>query len=192
MLKERKLIILSVFYIFSILLSNYLAGEYTINWFGYTLPGGILVFPLTFLFLNIITYFNVKHARTTIIIGAFANIFLLLLGTPLRIIVASISAFLLSQFLDVYLFDMLKKKKIWIRNNSSTIISQGVDSVVFATIAFYGVIPVIPIIIAQYIFKIIYSIMDTPFCYLGVKWMKGKGKGPYQISASKSTSLNVS
>lgn len=192
MSKNRKLIILSILYIFSILISNYLAGEYTINLFGYTLPGGILVFPLTLLFLNIITYFNVKHARNTIIIGALANVLLLLLGTPLRIIIASISAFLLSQFLDVYLFNILKKKKLWIRNNTATIISQGLDSVVFTVIAFYGVLPILPIIITQYIFKIIYSLADTPFCYLGVRWMKGRRKGPYNINTSKSTNLNVS
>jgi queuosine precursor transporter len=88
-----------------------------------------------------------------------------------RIGFASLVAYLLSQYLDTGLYDYLKNKteKIWIRNNVSTILSQLVDSVLFSTLAFWGVFEFdifMQIMISTYVFKFVVSILDTPFIYL--------------------------
>jgi uncharacterized integral membrane protein (TIGR00697 family) len=91
-----------------------------------------------------------------------------------RIGIASLSAYLISQYLDTGLYSYLKTKteKIWIRNNASTIISQLIDSVIFSTIAFLGVFEFnvfMQILLSTYLFKFAVAILDTPFIYLAKK-----------------------
>ncbi len=100
--------------------------------------------------------------------GALETLFSLL---P-RITLGSLVAYLVSQTLDVYLFDRIKSKfkPLWVRNNGSTLISQAVDTALFTLIAFVGVVPasvVLEIFWFSYIIKIMTSIIDTPFVY----WM---------------------
>lgn len=91
-----------------------------------------------------------------------------------RITLASLTAYLISQILDVTLFFKIKgyfgeSNQLWIRNNASTIISQFIDTVIFVTIAFIGVYPLEVlkgIFITTYFFKLISALLDTPFIYL--------------------------
>ena len=91
--------------------------------------------------------------------------------------IASLVAYLASQFLDVYLFQKIKTKLpqtsfLWLRNNGSTLVSQLVDTSIFVTIAFlFGVFPqeiVRDIYITTYVIKVIVAMLDTPFVY----WIK--------------------
>ena len=91
-----------------------------------------------------------------------------------RIAFASLIAYLASQLHDVWGFHFLKEKTkgkhLWLRNNVSTIFSQGIDSAVFTLIAFYGVVPIeefLQILITTYVFKLIVAVFDTPFIYMG-------------------------
>lgn len=104
--------------------------------------------------------------------------------SSIRIIVASILAFALAQINDLFIFEKLKKKTkwkaLWLRNNVSTMLSQFIDSTVFMFVAFYMISPkftfsfIVSLIIPYYIFKIIFALLDTPFVYIWVKWLKGK------------------
>ncbi|MBI9015521.1 MAG: queuosine precursor transporter [Clostridiales bacterium] len=93
-----------------------------------------------------------------------------------RITIGSLTAYIISQTLDVYLFDKIKSKfgskgQLWIRNNGSTLISQAIDTAIFTFIAFTGVLPftvVLEIFWFSYVIKIITSLVDTPFVY----WMR--------------------
>ena len=99
-----------------------------------------------------------------------------------RMLIASLVAFVLSQTNDAYMFDLIKRKThgkyLWIRNNLSTISSQFIDTVVFMFIAFYHLTPkfsvgfIWQLIIPYFIFKIVFALIDTPFFYVGVKWLK--------------------
>ncbi len=97
-----------------------------------------------------------------------------LFGLLPRITVASISAFLVSQYLDVYIFQKIKEKfstnkTLFIRNNVSTLISSAVDTIIFVVIAFYGTnyhSLISDIFITTYIFKLITAIFDTPIIYM--------------------------
>lgn len=93
-----------------------------------------------------------------------------------RIAVASLVAYFCSQFYDVWLFAKLKTKfkgkKLWLRNNISTITSQLIDNILFTLIAFVGVFEwgiILEIFITSIILKVIVSGVDTPFMYLAKK-----------------------
>ena len=95
------------------------------------------------------------------------------LGLTPRIVLASLIAYLISHYFDIYFYLFWKKvtkdKFLWLRNNFSTILSQLIDSIFFISIAFYGIAPLIPLITGQFIIKVIISILSTPFIYLIIR-----------------------
>ena len=109
---------------------------------------------------------------------AYQNIF----GVSIRMMIASITAFILAQYHDIWAFHFWKEKTkgkwLWLRNNASTIVSQFIDSTVFMFIAFYGISErftagfILSLIIPYWIFKILFALLDTPLVYIGVKWLK--------------------
>ncbi len=108
----------------------------------------------------------------------------LVFSNSMRVICASLVAFTLGQIHDIWSFNFWKKrtagKFLWLRNNLSTIISQLIDTTIFTFIAFYLVTPeftiarIISMIVPYWLLKVIFAVVDTPFVYLGVKWLKGK------------------
>ena len=161
----------------------------------FTVPAGVIVFSMMFLITDILSEkWGKKTARKAVWIGFYANVVFVIsvliainwpsalfateiaekfkdvLSLTPRIVIAGWIAYLISQNHDVWAFDFWKKKTkgkhLWFRNNASTIVSQLIDSVIFITIAFYGVFPILPLILGQWIVKIIIAILDTPFMYL--------------------------
>jgi queuosine precursor transporter len=97
-----------------------------------------------------------------------------ILGQGQRIIIGSLTAFLLGQLVDVFVFQKLRhatgSKLLWLRATGSTLVSQLVDSFVVLFIAFYGVFStqqIIAIGITNYIYKFAVAIILTPVIYLG-------------------------
>ncbi len=97
-----------------------------------------------------------------------------ILGQGQRIIIGSLTAFLLGQLVDVFVFQKLRKltgqKMLWLRATGSTLISQFIDSFVVLYIAFLGVFSgqqIIAIGITNYIYKFSIAILLTPVIYLG-------------------------
>ena len=98
------------------------------------------------------------------------NQFNIVLGQSARVVFASLTAYLISQLNDVFLFHKLKEKTKgrlkWLRNNASTMASQLIDTAIFITIAFYGVVPNLAwMIFSQYFIKFCLALLDTPFFY---------------------------
>jgi uncharacterized integral membrane protein (TIGR00697 family) len=110
---------------------------------------------------------------------AYASVF----GSSLRMTAASIIAFIFSQFHDVWAFEFWRQKTsgrfLWLRNNASTIVSQFIDTTVFMFAAFYRVSPkftvgfIVSLIIPYWLCKVVLALLDTPFCYLLVRWLRG-------------------
>ena len=107
-------------------------------------------------------YFNMDYA--------FRSIF----GQGLRIIVGSLTAFLIGQLVDVFVFQRLRKitgsRMLWLRATGSTLASQLIDSFVVLYIAFAGVFSnsqIVAIGITNYIYKFVVAILLTPVIYLG-------------------------
>jgi len=110
-------------------------------------------------------------------------------GQGMGIIVASMTAFLVAQLLDVFVFHKIKKwtgeKKIWLRATGSTIVSQLIDSFVVLIIAFY-LYPLlvkgqgkpwpfdqlIAICLVNYIYKFIVALLLTPVIYSVHGWIE--------------------
>lgn len=100
-----------------------------------------------------------------------------ILGSNLRIVFASMIAYLVSQHHDVWAFHFWKNKTngkyLWVRNNLSTLFSQIIDTVIFIFVAFYGTgAPIVTMIISQYVIKLVIALADTPIVYLMVGVIK--------------------
>ena len=169
---------------------------------------GTILFASTFLCTDILSeYYGKEKARTNILIGFCAFLFMTLLMvltigfkpsegdwaqesltnifTPMRrFFIASMIAYLISQYFDVWFFSYLKKitseKYLWLRNNLSTIVSSLVDNTVFSifawillnpeTVSVYNVIMIY--ILGTYLLRILIALLDTPFIYVAKFFIK--------------------
>ena len=169
---------------------------------------GTILFASTFLCTDILSeYYGKEKARTNILIGFCAFLFMTLLMvltigfkpsegdwvqeslsnifTPMtRFFIASMIAYLISQYFDVWFFSYLKKitseKYLWLRNNLSTIVSSLVDNTVFSIFAWillnpepvsvYNVIMIY--IFGTYFLRILIALLDTPFIYVAKFFIK--------------------
>ena len=102
-----------------------------------------------------------------------------------RLALASLVAYLLSQLHDVWAFSWWRRRtqgrKLWLRNNMSTAVSQLMDSAVFCTIAFVGVVSrehFLQILVTTYVIKVLVALLDTPFIYLGRVIARRRGDAP--------------
>lgn len=103
--------------------------------------------------------------------------------TSTRIAIASLTAFALSDFMDVAIFARLRKqmgkRSLWLRNNLSNFISQFFDTTTFLVLAFYALDQSLgsnasflwSLILPYWLLKCGMSIIETPFVYLGVSWL---------------------
>jgi len=102
------------------------------------------------------------------------EIFAKIIGFAPRIMLASWIAFLISENADAYIFAWFKKKTkgkhLWMRNAFSSIPSMALDTVIFVSIAFYGVQPLLPLITGVLVIKWIVGVVDIPFMYLN-RWV---------------------
>lgn len=112
-------------------------------------------------------------------VAPFANNqeqFVSIMGSSFRVVFASMISYLCSQSWDVFFFHKVRNWYIakrgttkggkWIWNNGSTMTSQIIDTAIFITIAFYGAVPnIVVMILSQYLIKFIYAALDTPFFY---------------------------
>jgi len=166
-------------------------------------PAGVLAYSITFLCTDIVGEAYGKESARRIVFGGFVALVIVMLltqlslvwpaapfwdnhdgfgsvlGTTQRIIMASLVAYVISQFTDVWIFARLRTatngRFLWLRNNLSTAISQLIDSVIFIVIAFYGVMPIFELIIGQWVIKLIIAALDTPLVYAGVAVLRRTG-----------------
>ncbi len=125
--------------------------------------------------------------------------FSLVFGQGLKIIVASITAFIVGQILDALIFHKIKlitgEGKIWLRATGSTLISQFFDSYIVLFIAFYfganwPVTLVLAIGTVNYIYKVFMAILLTPLIYL-IHWVIKKYLGNELYDELKSDAMNL-
>lgn len=108
-------------------------------------------------------------------------------GVSIRIAIASLVAFAIAEFQDVYAFFLVKAKIgerfFWLRSLISNIWSQFLDTVIFMLIAFYGVYSneaLIRIIITWWLFKVAMGFLYTPLSYLALRFFRSKPAGETQ------------
>ncbi len=206
------LVVLVTLFATCLLVANIIAVK-LISVGGWVVPAGIIAYPLTFLFTDVITeLYGRRIASKVVWLGFGANLLMAILvfggrllppapfwenqpayesilGMVPRIVLASMVAYLISQHHDVFAFHFWRQKTkarfLWLRNNASTMVSQALDTGLFITIAFWGVVPaqiLANMLLSQYIIKLVIAAGDTPFCYLLVALLKDKIK-PLPIGA---------
>ncbi|MFB3895709.1 MAG: queuosine precursor transporter [bacterium] len=155
-------------------------------------PGAVFIYALTFTLIDLINEkFGKKGAQQVIYTAFAANMVLAaytqfviylppasfytnntafssVLGSTPRIVFASLAAYLISSLIDTEVFAwwrMKVGKHKWARVLISNTISTLVDSILFISIAFYGVMPVIPLITGQYLVKMGVTVVSIPLIY---------------------------
>ena len=174
----------------------------TVELFGLTATLGNIVYATSFLVTDILSEnYGRKEANRAVAIGFFSLVAMVVLMNAAllfephpsdtaqphlvavfsllpRITAASLAAYLVSQFHDVWAYHLWKRllperRHIWVRNNLSTLVSQLIDSVVFTLLAFAGVfeLPVLlEIVLTTYLLKALVAVADTPLVYLASRW----------------------
>lgn len=109
--------------------------------------------------------------------GSFNNVF----AGGQRILMASMIAYLIGQFCDIAIFNMLKRvtrnKMLWLRATGSTLVSQFIDTVVVQFVAWSGLLStsvIVNIIFTSYVVKLLVAVGLTPFIYLGHAFVERK------------------
>jgi len=183
-------------YVGMLVTANILANKIVVFFF-WEFDAGTIVYASMFLLSDMLSeFYGKKMARKAVWAGFMASVmlalsvfiavnwqpaaswsnqeaFALVLGNTPRIIFASMVAFLISQNYNVWSYSFWKKlthgKHLWLRNNISTATGQLLDTVVFVVFAFYGLFPIVDMIIGLYIAKLFIAVLDTPYLY-AVKW----------------------
>ena len=173
------------------------------TWLTFEQSVGLLPYPITFLVTDLISEcFGKKKANLVVMAGLFASLIVLVIvsvgqavpaaswspvsdvefdhvfGSTVVAVGSSMTAYLIAQFLDVKLFHFWKAKtrgkKLWLRNNLSTIPSQFIDTLtVISLMCFLGQIEwslFSHLLFYGFFFKILVALLDTPFVYLG-SWL---------------------
>lgn len=159
---------ISVFFVAVLLISN-VASTKIVDFHGLVFDGGTLLFPLSYIFGDILTeVYGYKKSRQTIWLGFFSAlmmslVFILIgalppaadwanqdayekiLGLTPRIVGASLIAYLCGEFLNSMILAKIKVatkgRHLWLRTISSTLAAQLVDTLLFTGIAFWGIFP---------------------------------------------------
>src|SRR5438874_11707296 len=171
--------------------------------FGFLVPAGIIIFPLSYLFGDVLTeVYGYGAARQVIWLGFVCNLLAVIaiylgglapaapfwhdqaayetiLGFTPRLLVASFIAYLVGEFTNSYVLAKLKiatkGRWLWTRTIGSTLVGEGLDTVIFISIAFWGILTpqgILTAILTRWIFKVVYDVVDTPVTYLVVGFLK--------------------
>jgi uncharacterized integral membrane protein (TIGR00697 family) len=189
----------------AVLLISNVASSKVLDLGPFTFDGGTILFPISYIFGDILTeVYGYKRSRRVIWTGFFAAflmsaVFMIvgklppaadwpnqeaydkILGLTPRIVIASLIAYFAGEFSNSYTLAKMKiftkGKLLWTRTVGSTIVGEGIDTVLFVFIAFYGVFPgglLLSILISNYIFKVCFEAVFTPFTYMIVRFLKRK------------------
>lgn len=195
----------------TLVISNIIAVK-LVDLFGLTLPAAVILFPVTYIFGDVLTeVYGYGRARQAIWIGFGCNLIAVIaiwiagrlpaasfwtagvypspaeaegayqaiLGFTPRLLFASFTAYLAGEFLNSFVLARLKVamegRLLWVRTVSSTLVGEGVDSAIFITLAFVGILPWGAIggtILSQWFFKSAYEALATPLTYAVVNALK--------------------
>ncbi|MEP0263566.1 queuosine precursor transporter [Dokdonia sp.] len=204
-LAYRIYFILGALFICALVVSNLIFQKFftwnPFGWFNFEISVGILPYPITFLITDLVSeIYGRKKANQMVTAGIFASLFSLLIvyvaqavpatdwspvnnelftkvfGATALAVLASMIAYLLAQYVDIYIYHFWKKltkgKHLWLRNNFSTFISQFVDTLsVLLLLCSFGILSwdiFGGLLFAGVLFKVVIAALDTPLLYLGV------------------------
>ena len=195
-------VVLVALFITCLITANIIAVK-LISIFGLVVPVAIIIFPISYILGDVLTeVYGYRQARRVIWLGFFCNLILVaaiwlgqllpaasfwdgqtayerILGYAPRILAASFLAYLLGEFSNSFVLAKMKiatnGRWLWTRTIGSTLVGQGLDSLVFITLAFVGTIPLaalVSAILTQWLGKSMYEAAVTPLTYKVVNFLK--------------------
>lgn len=183
--------LLIALYIACELIANITANK-TIMVLGFSAPGGVFIYAITFTLIDLVNeHFGKQGARRVVYAAFAANVlfalysaFILILPSPSfftgqeafarvlgstpRIVAASLLAYIVSSLIDVEVFDAWRRRiggYKWARVLASNAVSTAVDSSLFVAAAFGGMLPLLPLIVGQYLIKMAITVVSLPLIY---------------------------
>jgi uncharacterized integral membrane protein (TIGR00697 family) len=195
-------VVVVALFVTSLLTANVMAVKLFGFW-GLILPAGVVVFPISYICGDVLTeVYGYRAARRVIWLGFLCNFLAVaaiyvggilpaapvwqdqqayetILGYTPRLLAASFLAYLVGEFANSYVLARMKVatngRWLWSRTIGSTVVGQGLDSLVFVFLAFVGRIPltaIISTIVAQWLVKSAYEALATPLTYVVVNRLK--------------------
>ena len=174
-----------------LIVSNIIAGK-TFNFFSFTLPCAVIIFPIIYVVNDVLAeIYGYEKARRVIFLGFFMNLvavicfyitiwlpapsffensdaFAIVLGSTLRLLIAGFVAYFVGSLVNARMMTYLKKwdeEKLFFRCIASTLFGEGLDALIFISLAFYGTMPndaLLAMIVVQALFKTLYEIVVYP------------------------------
>ena len=199
---SHRFVIIAAIFVTCLITSNTIAVK-VISLGPFILPAAIFVFPLSYIFGDILTeVYGYRQARKVIWLGFLCNLIFVtsawigqvlppysqwtqqeayvgILGRSPRILAASFSGYLVGEFSNSFVLAKMKimtrGRWLWSRTIGSTIVGQGLDTLVFIILAFIGEPAFTPIMILHHwLAKITIEAVVTPFTYAVVNYLKKK------------------
>jgi hypothetical protein len=192
------------------LCSNLIGPAKAVSMWGFTFGAGVLFFPISYIFGDVLTeVYGYARARKVIWCGFGAMIFASIMATVVvalppapgwpfqeayeeifgqtpRIVFASLCAFFAGEFVNSYTMAKMKLwtegRWLWTRTIGSTIAGEGVDSLIFYPLAFYGTWDtslVVSVMATNYVLKVLVEVVMTPVTYKIVGALKRAEREDY-------------
>ena len=205
-----------------LLCSNVIGAAKVCTVWGFTFGAGVLFFPISYIFNDVLTeVYGYARARKVVWAGFGAIIFASFMswvivslppaagwndqeayktvfGQTPRIVFASLTAFFVGEFANSYVLAKMKVKTkgrhLWARTIGSTIVGEGVDSLVFYPAAFFGVWEnrlVLTVMVSNYIIKVLWEAAVTPATYQVVGFLKRAEQEDYYDRDTEFTPFSI-
>ena len=202
---SKTLVILSTIFIACLISANIVATK-IVGIGNFFLPAGIVVFPISYIIGDVLTeIYGYQKTKSIILLGFLANLIVVavvwmaqiipaapfwdkqssydaILGQTPRLVLASFVAYLLGSLSNSWTMEKIKsvtgEKMLWVRTITSTILGEGLDTLLFLVIGFAGILgsaQILSMIITQWLCKVIYEIVATPFTYAVIGALKKRG-----------------
>jgi uncharacterized integral membrane protein (TIGR00697 family) len=194
-----RFVVVAGFFVTALVVSNIIAVK-LVEMSGRIFPAGLVIFPLSYLLGDVLTeVYGIRSARRVIWLGFACNLLALgaiqaaihlpaldpefqvqfesVLGTTWRLFLASLAAYIVGELANAYVLAYMKGatrgRWLWTRTIGSTIVGEGLDSLIFVTIAFAGTgAGLANPIVTTWLIKVGWETLATPITYWIVGYLK--------------------
>jgi uncharacterized integral membrane protein (TIGR00697 family) len=194
-----RFVVAAGFFVTALVVSNIIAVK-LVEMSGRVFPAGLVIFPLSYLLGDVLTeVYGIRAARRVIWLGFACNLLALgaiqaaihlpaldpefqkqfeaVLGTTWRLFLASLAAYIVGELANAYVLAYMKGatrgRWLWTRTIGSTIVGEGLDSLIFITIAFAGTgAGLANPIVTTWLIKVGWETLATPVTYWVVGYLK--------------------
>jgi len=194
-----RFVVVAGFFVTALVVSNIIAVK-LVEMSGRIFPAGLVIFPLSYLLGDVLTeVYGIRSARRVIWLGFACNLLALgaiqaaihlpaldpefqvqfeaVLGTTWRLFLASLAAYVVGELANAYVLAYMKGatrgRWLWTRTIGSTIVGEGLDSLIFVTIAFAGTgAGLANPIVTTWLIKVGWETLATPVTYWIVGYLK--------------------